>query len=129
MTSLTDNVSLDSGVVYKLNLKEFLHLPHTKKTQEEKTEHEKKKHNSTLNTHTNVLDYNIWKHSRGSIFSIQGKFSTPKFYGMQFFVMGLPAANYAPEGYGTAACFKARILLVGLGLILGVLRTMAHVHM
>ena len=52
-----------------------------------------------------------------------------KFYGMQFFVMGLPAVNYAPEGYGTAARIKARILLVGLGLILGVLRAMAHMHM
>ena len=51
ITSLTDNVSLHSGVIYRLHLKELLHLPTRRKNTRRK--------NITKNNtkHTNALDW------------------------------------------------------------------------
>ena len=40
MALLTDNVNLHRGVIHKLHLKEFLHLPHKENTHEEEEEEE-----------------------------------------------------------------------------------------
>ena len=55
MALLTDNVNLHRGVIHKLHLKEFLHLPHKENTHEEQQQQQQQQNYQKLHW----IDHNL----------------------------------------------------------------------